>query len=565
MSPLLSRPLAWVFVVGALAGAAPLGAQEETPAAPDPSAPGLQAVIATAADEQISARIIGLVDGRLQLATDPPREIALSDVARIDVGRVEAIPVDPAGDLIWIGQDNHDLVQVGGARGGNGTQDVHLHATNLRSVGLKQIVVVCRFVFPQQLRVWRLDTSQSPHWRLGLARADLAPEAELYIEPAAIDSFGQTFEITYTYNDGISAKSSVVATTHTSDQRRIDRAARPGSVPAKSSEPSTADMAVVYLADSDRLQGGLLGMSAESLKLGTKWKAEMEIPLLRVRGVWFGIVAPPGAEAEFERQLAAPADEDVVFAVAPDKRADHIQATVLGLADGQIKVRFQNQERSISQDRVLGVVFAAHPSPEKLPDPSQLFALNGGGQFSGKWVGIDDKKLEIETPWNSRIIVPAEQVGQIRVRGGKVTMLADLEPIAVEQVPYFGRLIPWRRDLGFDGEPPKLRGKKPTRSIAMHSRCVLSYALDGEYDKFKATLGFDDTAGTRGRVDIRVLVDGREEFSQKDFRANQDPLTVEVSTAGAKQMSLEVDFGEEQDVGDRILWAEPRLFRRADK
>jgi hypothetical protein len=34
-----------------------------------------------------------------------------------------------------------------------------------------------------------------------------------------------------------------------------------------------------------------------------------------------------------------------------------------------------------------------------------------------------------------------------------------------------------------------------------------------------------------------------------------------VPLAGAKQLALEVDFGPDQDVGDRILWVEPRLFR----
>jgi hypothetical protein len=151
------------------------------------------------------------------------------------------------------------------------------------------------------------------------------------------------------------------------------------------------------------------------------------------------------------------------------------------------------------------------------------------------------------------------------VQGGRVTSLSDLEPVAVEEAPYFGRVIPWRRDAGFDGEPARLRGKLPGRVVAMHSRSVLTYALDGAFEKFKATLGFDDSAAGRGRVDCRVMVDGREALTRKDFRAVDDPVVVEVSLDGAKQLSLEVDFGQAEDTGDRILWAEPRLFRAAAK
>ncbi len=59
---------------------APLMAQD------DPPAPGMQAAITMADDEQYSGRIVGVSDGQLQLAAEPPRSLPLSDVARIDVG-----------------------------------------------------------------------------------------------------------------------------------------------------------------------------------------------------------------------------------------------------------------------------------------------------------------------------------------------------------------------------------------------------------------------------------------------------------------------------------------------
>ena len=150
-----------------------------------------------------------------------PRTIALADVQRIEIGK--SIVNNAASDLAWIGQDNHDLVQVGGASGGNGIQDMHLHVSNLKPQGSSRSSSVCRL--PKQLRVWRLDTSQSPHWRLAIARADLAADAEMYLEPPADDSFGQKFDVTFTYNDGSTSTSSVTASTHTSDQLKLDNAA----------------------------------------------------------------------------------------------------------------------------------------------------------------------------------------------------------------------------------------------------------------------------------------------------------------------------------------------------
>ncbi len=456
-------------------------------------------------------------------------------------------------------------MQVGSASGGNGIQDLHIHATNLRPLALKQVLVVCRF--PNQLRVWRLDTSQSPHWRLAIARAELATECEVYLEPASIDSFGQKFEVTYTYNDGTTAKSSVVATSHTSDKKKIDRASNPGTVTEKVDTPAAAvaAKAEIFLGDGGRLRGIIEAMTPQSVTLDAGWDGNVEIPLLRVTGIWFGNEGPAGAQAEFEKQMAAPGDADVVFVLAPDKTMAHIKVGLQGLSDGKLQVHFQEANRQIARDRVLGIVLAAHPPLEAPSGTYQLFVLASGDKVTGRWVGLADKQLEIETPWNTSLHVPADQVSQIRVLGGRVTSLADFEPTIVEEVPYFSRVVKWRRDAGFDGQPARLRGRTPGRSICMHSRSVLTYDLDGQFERFKATLGFDDSAGGLGNVACRVLVDGREVFAKADFRSDQDPLDVDIDLQGAGQLSLEVDFGSGEDVGDRIIWAEPRLFRAAAK
>ncbi len=473
----------------------------------------------------------------------------------------KAAASDSPADLNWIGQDNHDLVQVGNANGGNGIQDIHLHAHGLKPQTLKQIAVVCRL--PKQLRVWRLDTSQSPHWRLAIAREDLAAEAEIYLEPPAGDSFGQKFEVTYTYSDGSTTKAMVLGGTHTSDAQKVDRAVQPGQIVAPAA-PQTSK-AEAYLADSARLSGELVEMNAESATLRTSWKADVLLPLVRVKGIWFGNSPPSGARAEFDKQLAEPIGEDVLFLTAPDKTTAHIQGSVLGLSDGKLNVRFEGANRAVKQERVLGVVFAAHARLPAVNTPHQVFLFTSGDTLAGRLLAFDGESLEFETLWQTRVKAAAAEVAEIRSRGGRLASLCDMEPVSVEEVPYFGRMIHWRRDQGFDGTPATIKGKRPARYLATHSQCVLTYALDGQFDKFKATLAFDDSAGNRGRALCRVTVDGREVFLQEDFRSDQDPREIELSVAGARQIALEVGFGEDQDIGDRVIWAEPRLFRAEAK
>ena len=527
---------------------APFAWAEEAAKAP------LQAVITTADDEQIGAALTGLADGKLTLSTDPPRSLALADIERIEFGKSVAV----GGDLVWIGQDNHDLVQVGGAAGGNGIQDLALRAKNLKPLAIKQIAVVCRL--PGQLRVWRLDTSQSPHWRLAIARADLAPEADIYLEPPSVDCMGLSFDVTFTYADDATSKMNVSATTRTSDQLKVDRATQPGQAPTKVPSSGLAK-AEVFMLDQSRWHGDIVVIGSESLTLRTAWKSEVQIPILRIQGIWFGNVAPAGAQADFDKQLAAPIADDIVFLTAPDKTVAPVQGSVRSLAEGKLNLHVDGADRAARQDRVLGIVFAAHPKIPPATGPFQILALGSGDWIAGQWLSIADDGFEIETAWQARLKVPASQVAEIRFRNGKIAYLSDLEPLSVEEVPYFGRVIHWRRDQGFDDAPAKVKGKQPGRWLAMHSRSVLTYALDEQFDKFKATVGFDDSGRNKGRAVCRVLVDGRELFAQKDFRADADPIALDVPLAGAKQLTLEVDFGEAEDIGDRVIWAEPRLFR----
>ena len=122
-------------------------------------------------------------------------------------------------------------------------------------------------------------------------------------------------------------------------------------------------------------------------------------------------------------------------------------------------------------------------------------------------------------------------------------------------------IVAWVADKSWNNRPLRLDDKIYNRGLAVHSRCVLTYDLNGEYQTFRAILGFDEEAGDRGRVVCRVLVDNQEQFAKPDFRAGEKSVPVEVAVKGAKQLRLEVDFGEDEDVGDRVIWANARLYR----
>src|SRR5262249_53501156 len=152
-------------------------------------------------------------------------------------------------------------------------------------------------------------------------------------------------------------------------------------------------------------------------------------------------------------------------------------------------------------------------------------------------------------PWTQDLKIPAAEVQDVQFRGGTMTYLSDLEPSKVDESPFFSQKMPWRRDVGLLGEPLRMNGRTYARGIAVHSRSRLTYDLNGRCARFEAELGCDDSARGKGRVDCRVLADGKELFAKTDLRADEPVVVLSLPVAGAAQLRLEVDFGRDQDTG----------------
>lgn len=498
-------------------------------------------------DETIAAKVNGIEADRLLIATDPLRKIPLDEIAVVDFAQVPDLAAE------WIGQVNHDTVQVGGAAGGNGIQDVLIRLGGL--VGgkeLKQVVVLTRG--GKGRGIWRLDTARTPNWKLALERSGAT--AEMYIEPINQDCFDRQIEITVTYQDGASAKTSIKATTHTDHQLKLGAAANVAPAAAPAGPPGV----IVYGRDKSVLRGELVSLDDETISLKTAWAGELKLALTGVRGFVSPTVGTAADRQKFDMRLADPLADDAALVLGREKEVSQVAGVAHGVAEGKLRFTFEGEERSINVARLVGVIYAKRPRQTGDAKPYQIAHLVSGDLLAGVWRDINDERLEFETS-SGKVNLPRAVVARVIFRKGKVTYLSDLDPVGVEETPYFGRLMSYRRDQSLDGGPLKLKGKTYAKGLAVHSRSLLTYALDGEYESFKATVGFDESSQGRGRVACRLLADGRELFAEPDLAAAAEPRAIDVSLKGVKQLTLEVDYGADEDTLDRVLWADGRLFR----
>jgi hypothetical protein len=283
--------------------------------------------------------------------------------------------------------------------------------------------------------------------------------------------------------------------------------------------------------------------------------------LVEVKAVRFPLVNAADAQSKFDARLAAPGAEDAAVVLGREQGASLVAGSAHGISGGKLGFTYEGERRAINQSRVAGIVFADQPNRRSGASPYQVMHLASGDRLAGKWTAIAENSLEMSASWNAALTLPREAVDKIEFRNGKVTFLSDLEPVSVEEIPYFGRAFTHRRDQALAGGPLKLKGKAYAKGLAVHSRSVLVYGVDGQYASSKAIVGFDESAAGRGRVAVQVLGDGRELLAEPDLRASGEPLTLDVPISGVKELSLVVDFGEAEDTGDRVIWADARVFR----
>jgi hypothetical protein len=433
----------------------------------------------------------------------------------------------------------------------NGICDLHLALSGLRNAKIKQITVNCQT--DRGPTGWRLDTTDSEDWPLVIRRAGAEMSADLFLEPPAADCFQKDFTVSVNYEDGQAANATAKANQHTDPKRAVD-----------SKSPSLPPLdAWIYLTGDEKLFGKLVNIGQETVKLTTPWQDKLDIPLTRVLGIHFGLLERKESSESFAKRIKTRGSEDILLAQTKKGEVIAIPGIVDGTENDRLRFRYQGRARTLPLELAEGVILAARPESRQSEELQPTFALAGDVMISGRWKDLDASVWKIETAWGQVLNLPAQEIQSVRFRGGKMTYLSDLNPSKVEETPFFGHRLSWRRNVNLLGEPLKMNGQTFDRGVAVHSRCVLTYDLNGRYATFEALVGFDDAVKGKGRVDCRVFADGKELYADQDLRAGAPPAKLALPVAGAEQLRLYVDFGRDEDTGDRVIWANARLFRQA--
>ncbi|HTQ39958.1 MAG TPA: NPCBM/NEW2 domain-containing protein [Pirellulales bacterium] len=281
------------------------------------------------------------------------------------------------------------------------------------------------------------------------------------------------------------------------------------------------------------------------------------------------------ASAVWPKNVGADATGDLLVVRKKDQ-IDFMEGSVGEVDENYVILKVDGETYPVSRAKVDGLVYF-HKMADKLPDPVCVVENASGWRLYAKELSFVPPnntypagRFEVTTLSGDKFFfLSGDQVTKLDFSAGKVAFLSDLEPESTQWTPYldFGNAVPAMaqyyaplRDEGREHQPIRLGGKTYNKGLALYSRTALEYRVPAGMKQFKATAGIDDAVREAGHVRLSISADGKSLFDRA-LTGKDAPVDVDLNVAGAKRLSILVDYGDQFDAGDFLDLAEARMLK----
>lgn len=352
------------------------------------------------------------------------------------------------------------------------------------------------------------------------------------------------------------------------DLRKIERAVKPD-------RPSLRNRRV-YLADGGVLVATRVRIDSEFVTVDIAEHKALRLPLGSVRGV---VLVPVGVDARgrlrpepvFNEALNAATDpSDALYVKQDDGRLTVVSGALEALGAEDAKFVWNERTRTVGRDKLYGVTLAV---AGKKPDVTgKVKVALAGGSTLWADVRLEDGRLQLQRDDGVTLGVPWPRIVRMDVRSPKMAFCSDLTPKRIDRenvllAPAWGPTFD-AAVMSPTGEAISLGGKRYERGVGVRSGTAITYEINERYDRFVATIGFDDSLqrdrtnparAPTGKAAFIVTGDGRELF-RATLTEDDKPRTITVNVTGVEDLRLYLDpLGD--DLGDAAAWADARFIR----
>lgn len=251
------------------------------------------------------------------------------------------------------------------------------------------------------------------------------------------------------------------------------------------------------------------------------------------------------------------------------KNGDQIPGSINKFDPKELQCAIIDQTTTLAIEEIAHIQFAKSPVDPILTTTQCLIGLADGSILTASKANANTKRCHITLCCGESIEIYTKEIVYLQPFSESIVYLSDLNPIDYHHTPYLSLEWPYGYDqIPFGGEL-QVDGKFFKKGISLHSASRLVYSLQGNNNRFQATIALSDQAvaiqtKTPRTAEIQILkIEGNE--LQSLFEATLDaskpqPLPIDLNISGARALVLIVDYGKGADVGDDVLFLDARLI-----
>ena len=319
--------------------------------------------------------------------------------------------------------------------------------------------------------------------------------------------------------------------------------------------------AVVSLWDGSKLGVTQTQIVGKQLKLTSAMLGELSLPQNEVGSIRF---SDRFDEDEQWTKLVEKASKSDLLVIRKEQTLDFLDGVVVEVTDKSVKFLLDGEEVSTKRDKVFGLIFARRTNASKLP--ALRLELSNGDVLMAAAVTGTDKGISVTTASKSEIMLPLEQLKRIDFSQGKLRYLSQDPPRDVKYIRGIQDGPAFVQDRAFYAPELKPMGLRAfSRGLCIRPQTTLRYRLGGEYRRFQAIVGIDESVKDgNGDCDLVISGDGKQLVKLRmTSRDTARPIDLEV--ADVVVLEITVGFGGDAttnvDLGDNLDLADAKLIR----
>jgi hypothetical protein len=324
------------------------------------------------------------------------------------------------------------------------------------------------------------------------------------------------------------------------------------------------NQAVVLSTRDDLLAAGVVTLAEGKLTARARLAGELALDVRQVDSIILADIRKDARTVLEQAGKAAAADSAGAGGDCLVLRTDSgdyaaVRGVLKSISTDKIAFNYDGQDRTVDTAKAALICLASVGAKPKAP---KGWLTDGDGtRLAFDAVTLADGKLRVQGDGAIETALAQSCVAAIRFKNENVTYLSDLTPAAVKEAGYLAKVFTFRRDRSTLNEPMTLGGRAFNKGLGLHSRCELTYALEGKYKRFVALAGIDDAARPLGDATLSILADGKQLLKATPLTGKDKPVPVRLDLTGAQALTILVDFGEDYDVGDHVDLADAKLIR----